>query len=156
MQGARPSPTFMDAVVEKRLVEKMIDAISASQKAMPEIQTLTNDVGLFHKARTLPPLFIDKLPAGCSPVDRSSDCMFDFPMQATTLNNMTKRKRTLTDDAPDNLPERSSETGVDLTSVRDSGVLDVLPGITRKITACGACRKQKVRCEHCPARLFPG
>jgi positive regulator of sigma E activity len=27
---------------------------------------------------------------------------------------------------------------------KEPAVLDVLPGITRKITACGACRKQKV------------
>lgn len=64
---------------------------------------------------------------------------------ALTLGNMTKRKRTWTDEAPDALPESSSQS-VGLANAKD-GVLEVLPGITRKITACGACRKQKVRCD---------
>lgn len=59
---------------------------------------------------------------------------------------MTKRKRIWTDDAPEALPESSSR-GPDLDNSKDQSVLDVLPGITRKITACGACRKQKVRNE---------
>ncbi|KAJ5883422.1 uncharacterized protein N7473_010308 [Penicillium subrubescens] len=59
---------------------------------------------------------------------------------------MTKRKRTWTDDAPEALPESSSR-GPDLDNSKDQSVLDVLPGITRKITACGACRKQKIKCD---------
>lgn len=53
---------------------------------------------------------------------------------------MTKRKRTSTDEPSDALPESSSQGDAQ----KEQGVLDVLPGITRKITACGACRKQKV------------
>jgi hypothetical protein len=56
---------------------------------------------------------------------------------------MTKRKRVWADEAPDVMPNANSS--VELPDAKDPGVLDVLPGITRKITACGACRKQKVR-----------
>jgi hypothetical protein len=60
---------------------------------------------------------------------------------------MTKRKRTWTDDdAPDALPDVSSDRS--LAVAKDPDVLEVLPGITRKITACGACRKQKVSDEN--------
>lgn len=55
---------------------------------------------------------------------------------------MTKRKRTLADNSSEALPESSTQPHVN--DSKDVGVLDVLPGITRKITACGACRKQKV------------
>lgn len=63
---------------------------------------------------------------------------------------MSKRKRTWTDGASGTLPESSSR-GADHDDPKDRSVLDVLPGITRKITACGACRKQKV----CNRILFP-
>ncbi|KAJ5535782.1 hypothetical protein N7513_008968 [Penicillium frequentans] len=58
---------------------------------------------------------------------------------------MTKRKRVWTDEAPDAMPEANSS--VELPDAKDPAVLDVLPGITRKITACGACRKQKIKCD---------
>ncbi|KAJ5994915.1 hypothetical protein N7481_001892 [Penicillium waksmanii] len=58
---------------------------------------------------------------------------------------MAKRKRTLTDDASEALPESSSQPHP--SEGKDASVLDVLPGITRKITACGACRKQKIKCD---------
>ncbi|KAJ6111105.1 hypothetical protein N7486_003340 [Penicillium sp. IBT 16267x] len=58
---------------------------------------------------------------------------------------MTKRKRIWADEAPEAMPEANSS--VELPDAKDSGVLDVLPGITRKITACGACRKQKIKCD---------
>ncbi|OQD84945.1 hypothetical protein PENANT_c011G06119 [Penicillium antarcticum] len=54
---------------------------------------------------------------------------------------MTKRKRTVTDEDPENLPASNA------SDLREPAVLDVLPGITRKITACGACRKQKIKCD---------
>lgn len=56
---------------------------------------------------------------------------------------MAKRKRTWTDEAPGTLPESSAQA-LDLDDPKDQSVLDVLPGISRKITACGTCRKQKV------------
>ena len=56
---------------------------------------------------------------------------------------MTKRKRNWTDETSETLPESSSQP-LASNEAKDAGVLDVLPGITRKITACGACRKQKV------------
>lgn len=46
------------------------------------------------------------------------------------------------DEAADAMPDANSS--VELPDAKDPGVLNVLPGITRKITACGACRKQKV------------
>lgn len=55
---------------------------------------------------------------------------------------MAKRKRTWTEETSEALPD--SKAHADLSNARDIGVMDVLPGITRKITACGACRKQKV------------
>ncbi|KAJ5088624.1 hypothetical protein N7456_012240 [Penicillium angulare] len=58
---------------------------------------------------------------------------------------MTKRKRVWSDEASEALPGASS--AVELPDAKDPGVLDVLPGITRKITACGACRKQKIKCD---------
>ncbi|KAJ5091207.1 hypothetical protein NUU61_006077 [Penicillium alfredii] len=54
---------------------------------------------------------------------------------------MVKRKRTWPEEAPGPLPQSS------VSSAKDSDVLGVLPGITRKITACGACRKQKIKCD---------
>jgi hypothetical protein len=54
---------------------------------------------------------------------------------------MVKRKRTLTDEDPETLPASN------VSYSKEPAVLGVLPGITRKITACGACRKQKVRDE---------
>lgn len=51
---------------------------------------------------------------------------------------MVKRKRTWPEEAPGPLPQSC------VSSAKDSDVLAVLPGITRKIAACGACRKQKV------------
>lgn len=62
---------------------------------------------------------------------------------------MTKRKRTWTEETSEALPDSTSQAG-DLANARDLSVMDVLPGITRKITACGACRKQKV-CQCCRA-----
>ncbi|OQE14086.1 hypothetical protein PENSTE_c039G10236 [Penicillium steckii] len=59
---------------------------------------------------------------------------------------MTKRKRNWTDEASETLPESSSQP-LASNEAKDAGVLDVLPGITRKITACGACRKQKIKCD---------
>ncbi|KAJ5925927.1 hypothetical protein N7454_007437 [Penicillium verhagenii] len=59
---------------------------------------------------------------------------------------MKKRKRVWADEAPDAMPDANSSS-VDLPEAKESGVLDVLPGITRKITACGACRKQKIKCD---------
>ncbi|KAJ5912433.1 hypothetical protein N7504_001316 [Penicillium tannophilum] len=58
---------------------------------------------------------------------------------------MTKRKRIWADEAPDAMPDANSS--VELPDAKDPAVLDVLPGITRKITACGACRKQKIKCD---------
>ncbi|KAJ5099880.1 hypothetical protein N7532_006881 [Penicillium argentinense] len=54
---------------------------------------------------------------------------------------MTKRKRTEADEASEALPETILQTS------ESKDVLEVLPGITRKITACGACRKQKIKCD---------
>ncbi|KAJ6078511.1 hypothetical protein N7467_008264 [Penicillium canescens] len=54
---------------------------------------------------------------------------------------MVKRKRTLTDEDPETLPASN------VSYSKEPAVLDVLPGITRKITACGACRKQKIKCD---------
>jgi hypothetical protein len=51
---------------------------------------------------------------------------------------MAKRKRTLADEDPETLPASNASNS------KEPAVLDLLPGITRKITACGACRKQKV------------
>lgn len=62
--------------------------------------------------------------------------------QPRPLETMAKRKRTWTDHASETIPESSSQPPV--VEGKDASVLDVLPGITRKITACGACRKQKV------------
>ncbi|KAJ5747026.1 uncharacterized protein N7511_008722 [Penicillium nucicola] len=53
---------------------------------------------------------------------------------------MVKRKRNLTED-PETLPASNGSDS------KEPAVLDVLPGITRKITACGACRKQKIKCD---------
>ncbi|PLB49639.1 hypothetical protein P170DRAFT_475933 [Aspergillus steynii IBT 23096] len=69
---------------------------------------------------------------------------------------MTKRKRSCPDDIrPDILPPEQS-LGGDARDARShaaagheeaSAMVDVLPGITRKITACTACRKQKIKCD---------
>ncbi|KAK1150042.1 hypothetical protein N8T08_003600 [Aspergillus melleus] len=65
---------------------------------------------------------------------------------------MAKRKRSLTDNVgPDTLPSEDQSPGVDpqfhpagpACQGDASAMVDVLPGITRKITACTACRKQK-------------
>ncbi|CAG7950872.1 unnamed protein product [Penicillium salamii] len=55
---------------------------------------------------------------------------------------MVKRKRNWTDEESETLP--SAQNAADN---KEPAVLDVLPGITRKITACGACRKQKIKCD---------
>ncbi|KAJ5682848.1 hypothetical protein N7462_006013 [Penicillium macrosclerotiorum] len=52
---------------------------------------------------------------------------------------MTKLKRARTDVDSEPLPEQSLDAANDLSNGRDPAVLDILPGITRKITACGAC-----------------
>jgi hypothetical protein len=52
---------------------------------------------------------------------------------------MVKRKRNWTDEESETLPSSNVSD-----PAKEPAVLDVLPGITRKITACGACRKQKV------------
>ena len=62
---------------------------------------------------------------------------------------MTKRKRVWAE--TDACPENNSSS--EHPDAKDPGVLDVLPGITRKITACGACRKQKV-CHRFDATLI--
>ncbi|KAJ6031789.1 hypothetical protein N7540_002521 [Penicillium herquei] len=59
---------------------------------------------------------------------------------------MTKRKRISTDEGPEGLPDANSPS-TELLNSKDPEVLDILPGITRKITACGACRKQKIKCD---------
>jgi hypothetical protein len=108
------------------------------------IQSLANRTNAFRQAwiMSFPLPRVDKPPRGTH----------RWALVLVTVSNlsiipvMTKRKRTWTDDAPETLPESSSR-GPDLDNLKDQTVLDVLPGITRKITACGACRKQKVRNE---------
>ncbi|KAI9043565.1 Zn(II)2Cys6 transcription factor [Aspergillus affinis] len=70
---------------------------------------------------------------------------------------MTKRKRSLADNVgPDTLPSAQQSPGVDPQShpagsaagqEDASAMVDVLPGITRKITACTACHRQKIKCD---------
>ncbi|CAG8922768.1 unnamed protein product [Penicillium salamii] len=55
---------------------------------------------------------------------------------------MVKRKRNWTDEESETLPSAQN-----VSDNKEPAVLDVLPGITRKITACGACRKQKIKCD---------
>ncbi|CAG7989637.1 unnamed protein product [Penicillium olsonii] len=55
---------------------------------------------------------------------------------------MVKRKRNWTDEESETLPSAHNAS-----DPKEPAVLDVLPGITRKITACGACRKQKIKCD---------
>ncbi|KAJ5161957.1 hypothetical protein N7492_007349 [Penicillium capsulatum] len=57
---------------------------------------------------------------------------------------MVKRKLACADEAPEVVP---NSTPHDLASTREQGALDILPGITRKLTACGARRKQKIKCD---------
>ncbi|KAI9927834.1 hypothetical protein ASPWEDRAFT_69797 [Aspergillus wentii DTO 134E9] len=64
---------------------------------------------------------------------------------------MSKRKRSCPEDPSDTVPT-SDAAGLSISSRRlstaeEPKTVEVLPGITRKITACAACRKQKIRCD---------